>query len=116
MSNYYLHAVILVGCPYSAAAQELLKNKSNIKTKFTFVNYENKENYKTEEIKTFPQIYLKKNNSNGSLLIGGYDKLKNIFETYYKEKYSLDKINNYIKDNNNWSKKSLLRLIELINL
>ena len=116
MTNYYLHAVILAGCPYSLAAYELLNNKPNIKIKFTHINYENKDNYKTSDIQTFPQIYLKKNNTNGSLLIGGYNELKNMFNSFYKERYSSDKVNNYIKDNKNWSKKSLLRFIELINL
>jgi glutaredoxin len=116
MSNYSIHAVILKGCPYSSNAYELLKNKTNIKIKYTYVNYENKDNYKTKDIDTFPQIYLEKKNSNGSLLIGGYNELKNIFDLFYKEKYSSDKINNYIENNKKLPKKSLLRFIELINL
>lgn len=114
MNNYYLHSVILQNCPYSAAAYELLKNHPQIKTKVTFVNDNNKENYKTENINTFPQIYLKRYNKNGSLLIGGYTELKELFDLFYKTKYSNDKILEFI-NNNKWSKKSLLRFIHLIN-
>ena len=32
MSDYYLHAIILEGCPYSNAALELLNEHKNIKT------------------------------------------------------------------------------------
>jgi len=115
MNNYYLHSVILENCPYSNAANQLLKNHPNIKTKITLVNDSNKENYKTKQIDTFPQIYLKKNNDKGSLLIGGYTELKELFYLFYKTKYSNDEITNFIKKNNKWSRKALLRFLELIN-
>jgi glutaredoxin-related protein len=113
MSNYYLQAIVLEGCPYSNAAIELLNNHKNIKSKIITVNQSNKEDYKTIDISTFPQIYLKRNDKNGSLLLGGYDKLKEAFDTFYFNKYSKENVNNFI--NNKWSKKSVLRLIELIN-
>ena len=112
MTNYYLHLVILENCPYSIAAKEFLENHLHIKTKITSVNHTNKENYKTDEIKTFPQIYLKKNNKQGSLLIGGYTEFKNLFNKYYKINYSKDKIELI---NNKWSKRALLNFIILIN-
>ena len=114
MSNYYFHAVILNNCPYSEATYNFLKNKKNVKSIFTNIDYTEKENYKTSSINTFPQIYLKKNNSNGSLLIGGYDDLMNIYDDFYEKKYSDNKITSFI-NKTNWSKKITLRLIELIN-
>lgn len=111
MTNYYLQLVILENCSYSNAAKELLQNHK-IKTKIISVNYANKDNYKTEEINTFPQIYLKKNNNNGSLLIGGYTDLKKLFDQYYKIEYSSDKIKLI---NDKWSKRALLNFIILIN-
>jgi glutaredoxin len=115
MNSYYLHSIILENCPFSNAARELLTNNPEITTKFTIVNHSNKENYKTSQIDTFPQIYLKKHNSNGSLLIGGYTELKEVFNLFHKQKYSNDKINQFINNNNNWSRKSILRFIQLIN-
>ena len=115
MSNYYLHSVILKDCSYSKAAYKLLKKHQDVRTIFTFVNHYNKENYKNNDINTFPQIYLKKNNRTGSLLIGGYDDLKILFDLFYKKKYSNDNIDEVINNNKNWTKKSLLRFIQLIN-
>jgi len=115
MSNYYFHAIVLENCPYSNAALELFKEFKNNKVIITTVNQRNKENYKTEEISTFPQIYFKKNNSKGSLLLGGYSELKNIVDSFKNKEYSIDKINNFISNNKKWSKKAVLRLIELIN-
>ena len=115
MNNYYLHSVILENCPYGNLVNELLKQNPQIKTKITYVNDSNKENYKTPQINTFPQIYLKRYNKNGSLLIGGYTELQELFDLFYKSKYSNDNIKQFINDNNKWSKKSLLRFIDLIN-
>ena len=115
MDTYYLHSIILEGCPYSTAAYELLKSFPKIKSKITFVNSNNKENYKTDKINTFPQIYLKRHNKNGSLLIGGYTELKNLLDLFHKQKYSEDNVKKFINDNKDWSKKSILRFIELIN-
>ena len=120
MDTYYLQSIILEGCPYSTAAHELLKNIPKSKSKITIVNYNNKENYKTDNIQTFPQIYLKRQNHKGSLLIGGNDELQKLFKLFYKTKYSNNNkfdetIKEVINNNNNWSKKSLLRFIDLIN-
>ena len=50
-SEYYLYCVILKNCPYSEAAHSLLNSYTNIKKEFTFVNHDDKENYKTEKRK-----------------------------------------------------------------
>ncbi len=113
-SDYYLYCVILNNCPYSEAAHQLLNSYTNIKKEFTFVEQSEKEKYKTEKINTFPQIYLKKYNSNGTQLIGGYDSIKNFFNQFYGN-YDKEKLKNYLLNNKSWSKKSTLRLIELIN-
>jgi glutaredoxin len=113
MSQYYLHLVVLENCPYSEAALSFLNNYKKIKTDITRINHSNKENYKTNDINTFPQIYLKKNGSNGSLLLGGYTELKKAFDLFYHSKYNHDNIKKF--KNKYWSKKSILRLIELIN-
>lgn len=115
MDTYYLQSIILEGCPYSTAAYELLKNIPKSKSKITIVNYNNKENYKTDKINTFPQIYLKRHNRHGSLLIGGYTEYKKLIDLFHKQKYSEDNVNKFINNNKDWSKKSLLRFIELIH-
>jgi hypothetical protein len=114
MSKYYINAIILNGCGYSKAANELLDKYSNIKKNYVFVNYDEKDKYKTELIQTFPQIYLKKENSNNNLLLGGFSDLQNFINTFYGE-YDEKKLNEFMKNNSRWSKKGTLRLIELIN-
>ena len=74
---YYLEIISLEGCPYSEAAEKLVEN-NKINNKVFKISYNNRENHKNEKISTFPQIYLKKNNSNGRILIGGYDKINEI--------------------------------------
>ena len=99
---YYLQLISLKDCPYSEAAQSLLKD-NNINHKLVLVN-----------ISTFPQIYLKKENSNGSVLIGGYDLIKEYYDSVKNTK-NLDKLKKVIKKNSpNMSEKSVLRFIQLI--
>lgn len=115
MNNYYFNAIILENCPFSNSAKELLKKYKNITTKFTSITSQNKENYKTENIATFPQIYLKKQNHKGSLLLGGYSELQNVFNIFYKTNFTENNIKFFIANNDKWSNKALTRLIELIN-
>ena len=56
---YYLFIVVLENCGYSKAAVELLNNYK-IKYKSIIIKQEEKSKYITNEINTFPQIYLKK--------------------------------------------------------
>ena len=76
---YYLYIITLKDCPFSIAALELL-DSLNIKYKRLKVNEINKEEYKTKEIDTFPQIYLVKDGT--KLLLGGYDKLKEFIKVF----------------------------------
>lgn len=111
---YYIKAIILDGCPYSIQANNLLEiNK--IPFKKTMVTYGNKDNFKSSEIQTFPQIYLKKIGSKGSLLLGGYDDLKFSIDLFKNQKLNENNINNFI-NKYKWSKKATLRLIQLLNL
>ncbi len=113
-SDYYIYSVILKGCPYSEAAHTFLNSYNNIKKEFSFINQDDKEKFKTDKINTFPQIYLKKHNSNGSHLIGGYTEIKNFFDKFYG-KYDNKLITTFLNDNSSWTKKTTLRLVELIN-
>ena len=111
---YYLFVVTLDNCPWSKAAIDLL-NSFKIKYKHLKVNQNNKEKYKTSEINTFPQIYLKKNSSNDSLLLGGYNNLKDFIDTFINQKYDDNKINLFQQKYHMWHKKPILRLIEIIH-
>ena len=110
---YYIKAILLQNCPYSDAAKELLDN-FKIENKKIIVDFNNKYIHKNENIDTFPQIYLNKYNSNGNLLLGGYDDLKKFIDNFKNKKYSNDKVNQFINEYK-WSKKATLRLIQLIN-
>jgi glutaredoxin len=113
MSNYYLKVIILEGCPYGNKTKKLL-NENNIQTKYVYIDHENKENYKTEDIQTFPQIYLNKYNSKGNLLLGGSSDLEDFISTFKNKQYNVKNVNNFM-EKYKWSKKAVLRLIQLIN-
>jgi glutaredoxin len=110
---YYFNAILLEDCPYSMSADKLLKNY-NIKSNIILVNSSNKDTYKTDKINTFPQIYLKKHNSVGNVLIGGYNDLKNLTDLVYKKKFN-DEIIKTTMNKYNLSKKTSLRVYQLIN-
>jgi hypothetical protein len=94
-------------------AEKLLNSYNKLKKNIITIPYSDKEKYKTSEINTFPQIYLKKNNSNGNLLLGGYSDLKDFYDKFYNKQYSQNNVSEFI-DKKKWSKKATLRLIELI--
>lgn len=103
-----LYAIILNNCPYSMAAKELLeRNNNNYKIKM--ISQDEKHSYKTKEISSFPQIYLKSDNK--KVLIGGYDTIKEIFDiinSNTKIKTMETKISKVKKLN----KRQILRIIE----
>jgi glutaredoxin len=111
-NNYYIKAILLDSCPYSAKANRLLF-KYNIPHEILYVTNETKDIYKTQYISTYPQIYLNKLNNKGNLLLGGYTDLKNFINTF-RSNITLHNITTFMKDYK-WSKKSTLRLIQLIN-
>jgi len=110
---YYLKIFIIEKCSYCDKLLILLKKYKKIRIDVVNIKEKNKNKFKTKDIKTFPQIYLKKNNSNGSLLIGGYDDIKYIENSIIND---IDKSYKIIKKKyNNFSKKSILRIIELLS-
>ena len=113
---YYLKIISLQGCPYSEAVEKLVKN-NKIESKIIKINQYEKEKFKSSNIDTFPQVYLKKKYSSGDLLIGGYATLKSYYDLVHaNNKIDLESIKNKImKDNYNLSNKSILRLIQLIS-
>lgn len=113
MDKYYIKAILLKNCSYSLAAYDLIK-LHKLPTEIIWVDINDKSKYKTDKIDTFPQIYLKKYNSNGNLLLGGYTELSDTISTLLKQKLSTTTITNFM-NKYNWSKKATLRLIELIN-
>ena len=108
---YKIYIYYIENCFYSASALKLLENVNHKKI---LVPYDKKYLYKSKLIDTFPQIYLKKDDSVGSLLIGGYDDLVFIINTLKKHK-DLDKIKKIFnkKYKNKWANKAILRMIEL---
>jgi len=110
---YYIDIILLEGCQYSNQAYDLLVN-NQIKHKKVIVNNSNKHLYKSNDIDTYPQIYLKKYNNNGSVLIGGYDNLNKLFKLFHGKELDDKNILN-IMNEYNISKKASLRIFELIN-
>ncbi len=110
---YYFNAILLDECPYSINAKRLLE-QYNINHKIIIVTQHNKEKYKNDKIKTFPQIYLKKENSVGNVLIGGYDELNSLINLSNNKKFNNDIVNS-IMNKYKISKKTSLRLYQLIN-
>lgn len=113
MSDYYLNVVLLENCVYSKQAVELLHANNIVFNSITVDNL-NKNDFKTQNISTFPQIYLRKRNNNGSQLLGGFDDLSHFMSEFKNKKYDEEKIQKFISTYG-WSKKATLRLVQLIN-
>jgi hypothetical protein len=111
--SYYIKAILLDNCKYSIAANNLLI-LHNINCQIINVNASNKLEYKTNQINTFPQIYLCKDNTLGSLLLGGYEELSNFISTFKENNLNNDNIKQFM-NKYKWSKKATLRLIQIIN-
>lgn len=114
MNNYYIKVVLLDNCPYSIKLEHLIEQNKIINKKIIRVDYSNKNLYKSNLINTFPQVYLNKYNSNGNLLLGGYEDFNNFIKIFKNKELNSNEINNFIK-NKKWSRKATLRLIQLIN-
>jgi glutaredoxin len=113
MNNYYIKAIFLNNCSYSTAAKELLDN-FKIPYKSTIISGNEKNNYVNDMIDTFPQLYLRKHNTFGNLLLGGYDELNQFIQTFKGQKLNDENIKKFM-DKHKWSKKATLRLIQLVN-
>ncbi len=113
MNNYFLKMILLEGCKYSIAAHDLTKIHQT-PCQITWITQSEKELYKNDKIQTFPQIYLNRFNTKGNLLLGGYDDLKLFYDTFKGVKLLDSNINEFMQKSK-WSKKSTLRLVQLIN-
>jgi hypothetical protein len=113
MNEYYIKVILLEGCPYSIAANNLIYTHG-ISGQIINVTSTNKDQFKTDIITTFPQIYLCKSNSNGTQLLGGYTDFSEFVTTFKGNRYNEEHINIFMKKYS-WSKKATLRLIQLIN-
>jgi glutaredoxin len=82
---YYLYIILRENCPYSKNLIQLLQNKK-IDYQSITVSIQDKEKYKTDLIKTFPQVYLKSLSNNQSLLLGGFDDIYNLINNMHNEK------------------------------
>ena len=108
---YYLFIITLEDCFYCEAAINLL-NSFKIKYKYLKVNRNEKDKFKTTEISTFPQVYLKQNNN--TLLLGGYDNLKEFIDKFINQIYNKETFLKFQNKYKLWKKKFILRLLEII--
>ena len=113
--TYYIKAILLKDCNYSNNTLKLLEYYK-IPNKIIYINNYNKELFKYNDINTFPQIYLKKKNNKGHLLLGGYTELNNLINDIINNKNIIDdsKLNNLI-NKYKWSKIAIIKFIDLIN-
>ena len=113
---YCLKIILLKNCFYSDKIKKILIEDIFNKIKITYIEItdDNKNKYKTNEIKTFPQVYMIRDNMEGKLLIGGCDdmiKVINIIQGKQLNKIKIHLASIYPS----WSEKAILRLIELFN-
>ncbi len=94
MKKSSLKTIILEGCPWSKALDELLKIKK-IKSKIIKVNDTTKHKYKTAIINTFPQLYFIDNTEH---LIGGYTETKRLLDMINEHRENVDIIKNKAKE------------------
>ena len=106
--------ISLNGCPYSMAAEGLIKNiidedkEKKINIEILNVSQEEKNKYQKEDIKTFPQIYY------NNILLGGYDNFNDIYLSI-KGISDFDEMINILKEKTKLGKrKDMLRLIKFI--
>ncbi len=112
---YSLKIIILKDCFYSDKLIKIINKKhlNNIVTEYITVTFDNINKYKTDEIHTYPQVYMVRENKEGQLLVGGYDIMNQIINII--NTYNYDTINTKLSTIlPTWSDKAKLRLIQLI--
>lgn len=114
MDKYYLQIVALEGCPHSRASIDLAQKIEQKYRKIIEIKHEEKESYKNNDISTFPQIYLVKQKG-GSLLLGGNSNFQKLYTLFKSNKDYDSYLPTFLKENSNWTRKSALRLINIIN-
>jgi len=111
--NYYIKIICLENCSFSLNALNILKSL-NIPHKVYYIDTNSKELYKNNLLSTYPQIFLKKRNSKGNLLLGGHDDLVYAISTLKNNELNKNNIKEFI-NKYKWSNKSVLRFIQLLN-
>lgn len=111
---YYLKVILLENCPFCKKTKDIL-DKYKFKKNIVNVTNNDKEKWKSDQIKTFPQIYLMRQGKKNHLLLGGFSDLNFIHNEILKlDDKNLTKIKNNITSKyNHISNKSSLRIIEL---
>ena len=110
--TYYIKIILLKNCIYSDNALKLLEYH-NIPFEIINVDNNNKDLLKSNEINTFPQIFLKRKNRNGHLLLGGYTDLHEFINIFKHKNYNHQQISDFIKKYK-WSKIAIIKLAQLI--
>jgi glutaredoxin len=104
----YILGYILIGCPYSMMADEILKKNSN--NKLIYVNHNEKEIYKkSNDMLTFPQIFYIKDTI--QYKIGGYHELSILLDK--KKLENIKELHKYIC--NDISYRIFLQIILYLN-
>jgi glutaredoxin-related protein len=111
---YYLYIILREECPYSKNLVKLLK-EYKIDFDSITVSIEDKEKYKTDLIKTFPQVYLKSLSNNDSILIGGFDITKELIENIKNDK-KFDILTKNFSDKIKLKLKLILKGHKIINI
>ncbi len=113
----YLYVISLKGCPYSSNTEKLLK-EYNIKNKILKIDYDELDQYRTDDIKTCPQIYYVKKNLKKKKLIGGNSELEKIIElndNLIQEPKNFDNLVEKYLNKTKLKKKEVYRILFLIN-
>jgi hypothetical protein len=113
--SYSLKIILLKDCPKSIALNESMA-EHKIKSVSIWVDHSNKHKYKTNEIETFPQIYMCDKNSKKNILFGGCDDFDNLFNDFKNNKFTNDELNKKINEyttKHNMTKEHMLILIKL---
>lgn len=106
---YNLKVISLQGCPYSQNTESLLK-KYNIQHNLQRINPNEKDKFKTNQISTFPQIYLVKNNQ--TRLLGGNNDLTEIISMIKAQKNINNMSESFKNKYPHFTKKLILRTLQ----
>ena len=106
---YKFHLISLINCPYSEAANEIVKNMNHKVINVQPDSIE-KEKYQ-KDYPTFPQIYF--TNDKNKIFLGGYTELKKIMDTINEKTDNLDILLKNLEFTR-MKRKDKLRLLNLV--
>jgi glutaredoxin len=110
--TYYIKIISLKNCSYSDNALKLLEYYK-IPFKKIDIDNNNKDLLKLNEINTFPQIYLKRKNRYGHLLLGGFTDLNEFINIFKNKNYNNIHVFNFM-NKYKWSRIATIKLAKLI--